>query len=99
MGRGAERQGVQQEAELLTGLLFAQTDGLEKPRLGIGVVDPDAASAQFEAVEDDVVGLGPAAARVAFQPKLMPQLTHNAPVRRYAVERRIVTMTETATLA
>ncbi len=58
MGRSAVLEGVDQEAELVLRLFLAEAQNLEHPLLDLGVVNTDGASAEFVAVEHEVVGIG-----------------------------------------
>ena len=67
MGRGAVAEGIEQEAELGARFGLADAQGPEHAALGFGVMDADAAAAHLVAVEHQVVGHGPAGARVRIQ--------------------------------
>jgi len=56
--RGAVREGVQQEAELLLGLRFGQPHHREDPLLDVLAMDTDGPATDLVAVADDVVGVG-----------------------------------------
>ena len=64
MRRGAELEGIKQEAKLLLGLLLANTHHLEYALLHVAAVDTDRAATNFVAVANDVVGVGQGVARV-----------------------------------
>jgi hypothetical protein len=56
--RGAESEGVQEEAELLAGLLLADAHDREDALLDVALVDTDGTATDLVAVADDVVGVG-----------------------------------------
>src|SRR5712691_12783058 len=56
MWRRAVTEGFEQESEALFRFRLADAESLEHSRLQLGTVDTDAAAAQLEAVEHDVVG-------------------------------------------
>ena len=58
MRRSAELEGVDDEAELVIGVLLAYAQDFEHPLLHCGLVDTYGAAAEFGAVEDKVVGIG-----------------------------------------
>ena len=58
MRRRAETESAQEMAELFFRFLGRQTEDLEHLRLQIAFVDADAAAADLNAVQDDIVGLG-----------------------------------------
>ena len=60
MGRGAETQRLDEEAELLVYLLVGQPDGAQNAALQLGLVDANRAAAHLEAVHDNVVAVGAA---------------------------------------
>ena len=64
MRRRSVAEGLEEEAELLLGLLGAEAEHLEDLGLDVGAVDTDRAAADLVAVEDQVVGLGEHLARV-----------------------------------
>ncbi len=64
MGRGAEFQSVEQEAELDPRLFLADAHQFEHLALHGLVVNTDAAAADFRAVEDQVVSFGPGLAGI-----------------------------------
>ena len=74
MGGRAELEGVDQVAEALHGLLVGEAQGPEHGLLGLGDGDADGAAAQLGAVEDNVIGLGPAVLLVGLQ--LVDVLVH-----------------------
>ena len=65
--RGAERERVEQEAELLLRLLLVEAHDREDPFLDVAAVDTDRAAADLVAVADDVVGVGERRARVGVE--------------------------------
>ena len=67
MRRGAELEGVQQEAELLLGLGLADAHDCEDALLDIAAVDTDGPTANLVSVAHDVVGVGQGAARVIIE--------------------------------
>ena len=67
MWRGAELEGVQQEAELLLGLLGVDAHDLEHPFLDVTAVDTDGATADLVAVADEVVGIGQGRSRIGVE--------------------------------
>ena len=58
VGRGAEAEGIEEEGEFFLGVFGRDAQEAEDFRLYILLVDTDGAAAEFDAVEDDVVGLG-----------------------------------------
>ena len=58
MRRGAELEGVDDESELVVGLLRADAEHFEHPLLHVGLVDTDAAAAELCAVQHEIVGIG-----------------------------------------
>ena len=58
MGRSAVLEGVEQETELLPGLLRSDIQKLEDPALNILAVYSDTPTADLGAIEDQVVGPG-----------------------------------------
>src|SRR5699024_1372384 len=62
--RSAEGEGVEQEAELLAGLLLGDSHDLEHALLDVPLVDTDGTAADLIAVADDVVGVGQRGTRV-----------------------------------
>ena len=64
MWRSAEGEGVEQEAELLAGLLLGDAHDLEHSLLDVPLVDTDGAAADLVAVAHDVVGVGQRGTRV-----------------------------------
>ena len=65
--RGAELEGVQQEAELRLSFLLSDTHHVEHTVLDVAAVDTDGAAANLVAVADNVVGVGQRVARVLFE--------------------------------
>ena len=63
MGRSAEGEGLDQEAELLVDLLVGHADAAQDAALQLRGVDADGAAAHLEAVHDQVVGVGAALQR------------------------------------
>src|SRR5690606_32366057 len=57
VGRRAELQGVEEEAELLPGLLFTDAEGAEHLLLHDGIVETDRAAGDLEAVEHEFVAI------------------------------------------
>ena len=57
MRRRAEREGVQEEAELLLGLLRGEPHDGEHPLLHVAAVDTDRPATDLVAVADHVVGV------------------------------------------
>lgn len=55
--RGAEREGVEEEAEFGASFFVADAECAEDFLLNVYIMDTDRAAAQFDAVEDEVVGL------------------------------------------
>lgn len=53
--RGAEPQRLQQEAEFHLGFLFVDAEKAEDALLDVRPMDTDASSAEFHAVEDQVI--------------------------------------------
>ena len=64
MGRRAVLEGVEQEPELLPGLLRPDIEKFEDPALDILAVDTDATSSYFGPVKDHVIGPCPDLARI-----------------------------------
>ena len=58
VGRGAEAEGVEEEGEFFLGVFGGDAQEAEDFGLEVLAVDTDGAAAEFDAVEDDVVGLG-----------------------------------------
>ena len=58
MWRRAVGEGVHEEAELCGGTLVGEAEGVEHLVLERAVVDTDAATTDFDTVDDDVVGVG-----------------------------------------
>ena len=58
MRRGAHRERVEEEAEAEPLLLLRDREEVEDPRLEPGLVDPERAARELDAVPDEVVGLG-----------------------------------------
>ncbi len=58
MGRGAVTEGVEEPAESDLGGVGVDPQDLEDLALNGGIVDPDRARTELDAVEDDVVGVG-----------------------------------------
>jgi hypothetical protein len=56
--RRAVAQRLEEEAEAVLGFLVRQRQQLEDLRLQLGVMDPQAAAADLDAVQHDVIGLG-----------------------------------------
>ena len=54
-GGAPKFQGVQEEAKLFARFFFADAQGFEHRRLDFGVVDTNGATADFDAVEHQVV--------------------------------------------
>ena len=59
VGRGPHVEGFHQETELAVGLLQGQADRFEHLALQGRIVDAQGAAAQFQAIEHQVIGLGP----------------------------------------
>ena len=68
MGRGAVPKCLQQEAELLLGLLAAQPQEVEDLPLDLGPVDTDRAAGALGAVDDQVVARRDAGGRIGLEP-------------------------------
>ena len=68
--RRAEGEGVQQESELLLGLVVIDAHHREHPLLDVATVDTDRAAADLVAVAHDVVGVGQRAARIGVERRL-----------------------------
>ena len=58
VGRGAVGEGVEEEAEAAAEKFFREAQGFEEALLNVLAVDSNAAGAEFDAVEDEVVTLG-----------------------------------------
>ena len=69
--RSTELEGVEQEAELLTGFFRTDLEGFEDLFLDFFAVDTDGAAADFPTVEDHVVGLGVGMFRIGDEEVLM----------------------------
>ena len=67
MGRGAALKCLEQEAEPLAGGFGLDSQQPEDLLLGRRVMDPDRAAARLRAVDDQVVGDGPAGRGVALE--------------------------------
>ena len=65
--RRAHRERVEQEAELRALLLGRDPEQVEDLRLQLGLVDPERAAGELDAVADEVVGDRPRGARVAVE--------------------------------
>ena len=74
MRRGAVRQGLQEEAELRLGLCFRDVQQAEHSLLNFGLVNTNAAAADFIAIKDQVIGLRLDMPGIGFQ--LVPLLRH-----------------------
>ena len=74
MRRGAELEGVDDEAELEFRLLLADAQHFEHALLHVGIVDPDGAAAELVAVQDEVVGIGTDPLQVLFLIAVEPLL-------------------------
>ena len=60
-------RGPEEEAEFLFCFFRRKADGLKDALLDVGLVDTEGAAAEFDAVEDQVIGLGIDVSRVGFQ--------------------------------
>ena len=58
MGRSAELEGVDDEAEFILSFLRSDSENFEHPLLDVGVVDPDGTASEFVAVQHEVVSIG-----------------------------------------
>src|SRR6202041_3642141 len=65
--RRAVGERIEEKPEALPGLLVAQTQGLEHPRLHVLTVDSNASRAELITIEDQVIALGPALPRRRFE--------------------------------
>ena len=55
MRRSSEAEGVDDESELVFSLLRAYSEDLEHPLLDLGLMDPDGTSAEFGAVQHEII--------------------------------------------
>ena len=86
--RRAVLQRVEQEAELRARFLGVDLERAEHLALHVLAMDPHRAAAELDAVQDDVVGLGDAAAGIGLEPVLVAvlrareRMVHRAPALR-----------------
>ena len=94
MGRGAVPKCLQQEAELLLGLLAAQAQEVEDLPLDLGPVDTDRAAPALGAVDDQVVARRDAGGRIGLEPVDLVLPGHDEGVVLGLVTRQIVVVVE-----
>ena len=87
MGRGAVLESVRQETELLLGLFGREAQYAEHFLLELRVENTDRASADLNAVHDEIVGIGTDATRVGVHQREVLALG-----RRERMVHRIVTL-------